>query len=148
MGEGVSTWHMLVISYALLPFPLIWSLGKKMVISEPPVSSLMRIKSLFCSWDDLDTYSLPIGQMKKKKTTVYPNVPSAWSWGHSPACGPASRCQLGKFSLRFLSHGLHHALAALFHLALCKQKCLRAGVHTSAYLYILTETKYWSMSSF
>lgn len=29
-----------------------------------------------------------------------------------------------------------------FTLHFCKQKCLRAGVHTSAYLYILTETKY------
>ena len=112
-----------------------------MVTSEPPVSSLMRIKSLFSSWDGLDTYSLPIGQMKKQNKTVYPNVPSAWSWGQSPACGPASRCPLGKFSPRFLSRGLHHALAALFHLALL-QKCLRAAVHASAYLYILTETKY------
>ena len=41
-----------------------------MVTSEPPVSSLMRIKSLFSSWDGLDTYSLPIGQIKKKKTCV------------------------------------------------------------------------------
>lgn len=111
-----------------------------MVTSEPPVCLLMGIKFFFSSWDGLDTYSLPIGQMKKKKNCV-----SKWrrlELGTQSSLWSSQLMPTEEIQPEIFIPWTAPRIGSSFTLHFCKQKCLRAGVHTSAYPYILTETKY------
>lgn len=111
-----------------------------MVTSEPPVSSLMGINFFFFPYGMVWTLKVcPLGN-EKKKLRIQMEAPGAGDTVQlvvQPADAHWGNSAQDFYPLDCTMHWQH-----FFTLHFCKQKCLRAGVHTSAYLYILTETKY------